>query len=375
MFCGLFSKDGGKMAKPIRVLCVFASLDRGGAETMAMNVYRKIDREKVQFDFVKMVQKECAYEREIEALGGQVFLCPRLEYFNYFKFRRWWVDFFSNHRDYKIIHCHFFTVAGFVFPIARRFGLATICHSHTAKKRRHPMHFVCSILAQATSDYCLACSKDAGDYFFPKRKDDVIEVKNGIDTITFKFDSELRNDMRLKLGLTDKYIIGHIGRFHEAKNHQFLIDLFSHIHQKKPNSVLLLLGDGPLRPEMEAKANALGLGKCVHFLGVQTQVHRYLNAMDLFLFPSKYEGFPVALVEAQCNGMHCIASDTVSKECNITGNVDFVPLIEDKWIDAILKLKEERDLQAPYKIKSAGFDIMETARHLQEFYMELSEGR
>ena len=358
------------MTKPIRVLCVFASLDRGGAETMVMSVYRKIDRDKVQFDFVKMVQNECAYEKEIKALGGQVFFCPRLDYFNYFKFRRWWVDFFSNHRDYKIIHCHFFTVAGFVFPIARRFGLTTICHSHIAKKRRHPLHFVCSILAQATSDYCLACSKDAGDYFFPKRKD-VIEVKNGIDTIAFKFDSELRDDMRLKLGLTDKYIIGHIGRFHEQKNHQFLIDLFSHIHQREPNSVLLLLGDGPLRPEMEAKAIAFGLEDCVYFAGVQSQVPRYLNAMDLFLFPSKYEGLGIALVEAQCNGLPCIVSNTVPQEANVTGKCIYLDLDLDEWCSIIQGQTLSRDDDEYKLVKAVGYDINDVTSWLEDFYTRI----
>lgn len=356
--------------KPIRILCVFASLDFGGAETMVMNLYRTIDRSRIQFDFVKMTPQKCAYEDEIISLGGKIFLAPRFKYTNLRAFDTWWDNYFVDHPEYRIIHGHYYTISGLYFRVAKKHGLITIGHSHTAK-RRTLKYKIASLLAEKYSDYCLACSVEAARFLFPHRKVGI--VRNAIDVEKFIFDSSKRTSIRKQLGINDSIVIGHTGRFNTPKNHSFLIDVFKMIHDRCPETKLLLVGDGSLRSEVESKVIHEGLSSSCIFVGATPRVSDYLSAMDCFFFPSKYEGLGIALVEAQANGLTCIASDRVPAEADVTGNCSFLPLTLDLWCESFFELHFARDDSAAKKVLSSGYDINLTSKQIAEFYLGLND--
>lgn len=355
----------------IRILHVFASLDLGGAETMVMNIYRNIDRSQIQFDFVKMTSKKCAYENEILSLGGKIYLSPRFKYTNLHEFNAWWNNFFDTHKEYKIIHGHYYTICGFYFRIAKKYGLITIGHSHTSKKRTLK-YKIASIAAERFSDYCLACSSDAARFLFPHR--DVRIIKNAIEIKRFTFSSSARARIRKELEIDDDcVVIGHTGRFVSPKNHFFLLDVFKIINEKLSNTRLLLIGDGPLRSEIEDTIRSNHLTDCCFLVGAKQNVADYLSAMDVFFFPSLFEGLGIALIEAQVSGLHCLASKGVPKSADVTGNCIFLELSEKKWVDAFAKMEKRHDENAWQSASNAGYDISLSAKMLETFYIKLQQ--
>ena len=197
-------------------------------------------------------------------------------------------------------------------------------------------------------------------------------MKNGIDCDRFRYSEEKRNEIRERFGFTDEIVLGHVGRFDEQKNHLFLIDVLNKIRNCGVNTKLLLLGDGNLRREVETKVKMLGLTDSVVFAGVVSDVYNYLNAMDVFVFPSVYEGLPLTLIEAQANGLRVFASDAVSEESDVTGLIDFLPLSSgaEKWAEKIKeKLPFER-AETVQLIKNAGYDARTSAKQLEDFYLE-----
>ncbi|MGN1194989.1 MAG: glycosyltransferase, partial [Acutalibacteraceae bacterium] len=188
----------------------------------------------------------------------------------------------------------------------------------------------------------------------------------------FRYSEEKRNEIRKKFGFTDEIVLGHVGRFDEYKNQGFLLDVLNEIRNCGVNAKLLLLGDGNLRQAVESKTDSLGISDSVIFAGVVPDVYNYLNAMDVFVFPSIYEGLPLTLIEAQANGLHVFASDAVSDESDVTGRIDFLPLSSgaEKWAEKIKeKLPYDRD-DTVQLIKNAGYDALSSAKQLESFYLE-----
>lgn len=358
----------------IRILHVFASLDRGGAETFVMNLYRHIDRSIVQFDFIKMVDATCSYEEEIHSLGGKVYLCPKPHGSNVLSFRRWWNTFFAEHHEYHVIHVHFFTVAGIFLDIAKKNGVITICHSHNASNNKTSTLIVrvMSWLAERNADYCFACSTSAGGFFFPHRK--YFVINNAIDVGRYQFDPVARNAKRKELRICDDdIVIGHVGRFDKQKNHFFLLRCFSLIHSTFPHTKLLLVGDGELQSQIKFVASELGLSNSIIFTGVSSEVPNLLSAMDVFMFPSFFEGLGIALVEAQANGLHCIASTGVPVTADLTGNCIFLDLDEKLWKDTFLAVEKSHSTNAWMSVMRAGYDINVSAKSIQEFYLCIAQ--
>ena len=368
------------MKEPIRILHVIGVMNRGGAETMIMNLYRNIDRSKVQFDFVQNEGEEAAYDREILELGGRIYHCPRYKGKNHLNYVKWWNNFFKNNKDtYQIVHGHIGSTASIYLSIAKKSGAYTIAHSHSAGEGSL-LYRIFSYSTRNIADMFFACSKDAGISRYGERigknTERCIVLNNAIDTKKFAFSNERRVAMRNKLGiLEDSLVIGHVGRFVEAKNHAFLLDVFEEIFKVNINAKLLLVGDGELRASIEHIVEEKQLKDVVIFAGIQPNVWDYYQAMDVFLFPSIYEGLPVSMVEAQAAGLPCFVSSNVPYETAITDLVDFISLdISPKnWALKILDNCNAERLDVTDKIKKAGYDVSYTANWLTDFYLKVGK--
>jgi len=364
---------------PIRILQVQSSMDRGGAETLVMSLYRKINREQVQFDFVVNSKQIGAYEEEIRQLGGRVIRCPAFRGYNLIGYVRWWKEFLT-HSEYRVIHSHIFGTASIFLSVARAQGLHTICHSHSTSNGKglySAIKFLFQLPVRYVSDSMIACSDDAGKWLYGKNvvHNPRYEVwKNGIDVQAFRFDGERRDRVRAQLGVTDQVVLGHVGRFIPVKNHKFLIKVFKAYHETQPKSVLLLVGEGPLVEEAKELANELGIGEHVLFLGVRKDIPDLLAAMDCFLLPSLYEGFPISAVEAQASGLECFISDRVPHDIQITDDLTFIPIDEgvQPWCDALLASHNSSDRDQAYKkVVDQGYDITEMAAYVERFYRDV----
>lgn len=369
-------------SSPIRILQVFGIMNMGGAEAFIMNIYRNIDRSKIQFDFIVHSRTKGHYDDEIRSLGGRIYYVPKFNILNILKYTREWKKFFRENPNYKVVHSHIRSSASIFFPIAKKNGLKTIIHSHSISSGSGAAGVIKDVMQypiKYIADYFFACSKAAGEWLFGKKKlseKNFFLIKNSIDVDSFKFNSIIRNDIRKQLKIEDKFIIGHVGRFEYPKNHVFLIDIFKEIHSREESAVLLLIGYGSLENQIKQKVKDLGLEEHVYFLGKRTDIYNLLNSFDVFLFPSHYEGFPVTLIEAQASGLKVIASDTIPKEIKITDLVEFVSLKEpvEVWGQKVLNNKNSHNRYSYYKnIINEGFDIRSNTKWVEEFYCSINK--
>ncbi len=368
------------MSKPERVLLVFGTLNRGGAETLAMNVFRNIDRDKIVFDFVVHTSEKCDYDDEIECLGGIIYRFPRYNVLNHFTYKNQWKIFLDTHKEYKIIHAHNTATAAVYFPMAKKCGIFTIAHSHIAKSQsgiRQKVVDLYRLPLRYSADYLFACSQIAGQWLFGKnvsKRDNYKVINNGVDCDKFAYNENYRNEIRKEFNIEGRFVVGNISRFHIQKNHSFLIDIFNELHKNDSNSVLLLVGTGDLKDEIQNKVNQLGLNDCVIFAGVRSDIEKILSAIDVFCMPSFREGLPVSLVEAQASGVHIVGSDTISKEIKLTDLVEFCSLRDSPsvWSREILKYSQGyARINTKKQLADCGYDINQTAKWLQNFYLEV----
>lgn len=363
---------------PIRVLQVFASLDRGGAETAIMAYYRLIDRERIQFDFAVHTSRRGAYEDEAEALGGHVYRLPRLRGLNLVAYRRAWRKLLDSHPDISVVHGHFFTISSLYLPIASRVGVRTIGHSHNDVPGFKGL--LIRLLNRSLPrkvDLMAACSTDAARFFYGTklvRQGDVIVINNAIDVDKFRFDSAVRTAMRRDLRIEGKFVLGHVGRFEYSKNHFFLLEIFAEVHRRDSDSVLLLVGDGSRRTALEERVAELDLVGNVIFTGVRADVEHLLQAMDVFVFPSLYEGLGIVAVEAQASGLPTIVSDQLPRDIEVTALLETLPLTAGtgEWASAILDHRECQTRSSPVaEISRGGFDITREVGKLERLYLNL----
>lgn len=361
----------------IRVLQVVTNMDRGGLESMLMNYYRHIDREKIQFDFLVHRQERAAFDDEIETLGGRIYRLPRLVPWS--KSYLLALDrFFDEHPEYKVVHVHQDCLSSVILKAAERHNVPVrIAHSHNANQDRNLKYLVklwCRRSIPRYSTSLFACGKGAGDWMFSGAPYQIIN--NAIDAAAYTYGTNKHIELRQQLDLTDKLVIGHVGRFDPQKNHPFLVDIFAALLKKEPNAALLLVGGGEGMPKIQAKAQELGIAERVRFLGVRSDVADLMQAMDVFVFPSLYEGLPVTMVEAQASGLPCIISDKVPPECILTdGVVNIMPLSAspEAWAEKILTMRAAPRTDRRDEIATHGFDITTEAVKLQEFYLEASK--
>lgn len=362
------------MTQPIRVLQVVTHMNRGGLETMLMNYYRHIDRNQVQFDFLTHRSGEADYDSEIETLGGTIYHLPRLIPWSR-SYKKALDVFFQTHPEYQVIHVHQDCLSSVVLMVAKRNNIPVrIAHSHSScqdKNLKYPIKLYYKRFIPRYATDLFACGKRAGDWMFGDVPFRILN--NAIDASAYCFNPLKAAGVRRLFGIPENaLVIGHVGRFSHPKNHTYLVDIFSNIHNKDSNSYLLLVGDGDLRLKIEEKVHQLGLEKSVIFTGLRSDVPDLMQAMDVFVFPSLYEGLPLAMVEAQAAGLPCVISDSIPNDCDLTNLVTRVSLSKEPkiWADQILSLKGLPRRDTREEIISAGFDILENAKQLQGFYLK-----
>lgn len=370
------------MNQPIRVLNLFTIMNRGGAETLVMNYYRKIDRTKVQFDFMVHRQERGAYDDEIEALGGRIFRMSPISPSTLWKYQQELRLFFKSHPEYRIIHAHMSELGYFAFNEAKKYGVPVrICHAHSApvffneifkeKIKLLPREILARLIRNLSTDF-FACSKEAGLWLFGRRKQFIV-MKNAIDASHFAYDANKAKYIRKEYGWDDKFVIGHVGRFCPPKNHQFLVDIFNEIQKDIPQSVLVLIGDGPLKEQIQRKVDSLSLANKVFFLGERGDANLFYQAFNIFLFPSLYEGFGNVLLEAQASGLLSFTSkDVVPLDAKVTSLLHYIPLscTSSEWKNIILSHRRYERTDTFREIVSQGFDIAENASWLCDFYLK-----
>lgn len=370
------------MKEPIRVLQIIGIVAGGGVEAVIMNYYEHIDRTKVQFDFIVHNDNKIDITQKVEAMGGRVYKVTPY-YKNPIAFMHGIYKVIRNHH-YRIVHSNMNTLSAFSLFAARAAGAPVrILHNHSTSSpgetKRNIMKFILRPFARLFANHYLACSLLAGEWMYGRKMMDsgkVTIVNNAIDLKKYAFNPQKRKILRKELGLTDEFVIGHVGRFMFQKNHVFLLVAFAAALKKKPHMVLLLIGDGPLRPKIEEKVQQLGIGAQVKFLGLRSDVQDLYNAMDLFVLPSHYEGLPVVGVEAQANGLPCLFSTAVTRETKLTKNAAFFDLLQgaERWAEKIVSYTGERNQEVEKEMREAGFDIDASALQLEHMYEQMSIG-
>ena len=349
----------------------------GGIQSFIMNVYRNVDREKVQFDFLLHRHNEKSYEDEIKKLGGRIYYVPgRKEGIK--ENKKGLDDFFTHHPEYKVVHFHASSLS-YCEPLlaAEKHGVPIrIMHSHSSRiigKKRlihlvlHKLHKR-NISNMATS--YLTCGSLAGEWMYggTSIENDVRIIKNGIDLKRFTFDYDKRSKLRTEMNLSDCFVICHVGRFETVKNHKFLLEVFLKIYEKKENARLLLVGNGTQLESIKQHAKDLGIDKVVKFLGIRNDVEAIYQIADSVVFPSLYEGFPVTAIEVQASGTPIVMSDTITKEALIKPNAFAISLSEspEAWADCVLANTEKYpDNTGLYNL---GLDIGTTVKELMKIY-------
>lgn len=368
------------MSEPIRVLQVVTLMERAGLESRIMDIYRNIDRNKIQFDFLTHRMQDGDYDDEIRSLGGTVYHIPGIKPWTLLQYIRNLDCFFKEHPGYKIIHVHLNTYSGWVQYAAKRAGVPVrITHSrNNGLDRNWKMVFkaMSKLIVNGPTTHKFACSRQAGEFLFGKKgilpPNEFMVIPNGFNLSKFSFDAEKRREMRDKLQLTNELAIVHVGRLAPQKNHKYLVEVFDCIHKKRPESKLFLIGDGELRHDVERQVASLGLSDSVVFLGSLPNVGDYLQAMDAMVFPSFYEGFGTVVLENQCSGLPTLATDGLTKETKITECLEFMNINDDpqKWAEKVIEMVgriERKDRTED--IRKAGYDIKDTYKILSDFYL------
>lgn len=365
------------MKKPVRVLQVVSTLNRGGIETLLLNLFQNIDRSKVQFDFLKLKTGNHDYDDEIVSLGGNIFQVSDYHPKNIFL----GLDSFFKEKsnNYDIVHSHIDSLSSIPLFYAKKYKIGIrIAHGHSyttfeSTRWKYPIKKIFEFLIPFTANHYIACNKEVGKRIFKRFNFEVLN--NGIDTKLFRFDKVKRDSVRKSLGISNELVVGHVGGFRKVKNHIFLIDVFEALTQIKEDVFLVLIGDGTLKNELEECILEKGMTNKTIFLGSISNVYDYLNVFDLFVLPSIVEGTPLVLVEAQTSGLPCLVSEKVSREVGITPLVKYASLNENPlvWAENILELSKmvnERDT-AYLRIIEKGFDVHDNVRFLEGYYESL----
>lgn len=365
---------------PQRILYVNGGImNRGGIESYMMSYYRNMDKNKLQIDFIVHGYEKGVYDDEIEAMGGRIFRVPvkSKDYFG--NIRELKKIFHAN--DYKIIHSHMDAMSTVVLKIAKESNIPIrIAHSHnTQHLTTNKLKFLLNEYARFTitkyATHFFACSEPAGRWLFGDSYVDnnkVRYIRNAIPIEQYKFNSFTRKRIREKLQIKeDEIVIGHVGRFDYQKNHLYLLDIYKKLIEINPKYKLVLIGDGHLKNIITQRIKELGITDNVILLGSRTDVNELLNAFDVFILPSLFEGLPIVLIEAQANGLNCIVSDRIAREVNISGKIKFLAINDHEinhWAKLILEnttLVKNREL-----IALPGYEIKSEANKLEKLYIK-----
>ena len=369
---------GKFMQEPLRILHVVTSMNRAGLETMLMNYYRAIDRSKIQFDFLVHRDKEGDYDNEIKPMGGRIYHLPSISFAHLIDYNKKACDFFVNHPEYSIVHSHLDSLSALPLAAAKKANISTrIAHSHTSNfdsGLKKPIRNMTKRLIPKYATDFFGCSDEAIEFMFGKRaaKNGIV-INNAIDTSKFTFNKKTRKKIRKEFSLSDSnFVIGHVGRFNYPKNHEFIVSVFNELLKEEPSAKLILVGDGENKSTIEKQISDLGISKSVIMTGIRNDIHDIMQAMDVFLMPSRYEGLPVVSIEAQASGLPCVFSDVVTAGLDITGNCRFISLKLNakEWAEVILDFKGYTRCDTSRNIEIAGYNSHSEASKLKDYYTD-----
>ncbi len=362
------------MAEPIRVLHVVTHMNRGGLETMIMNYYRHIDRTKIQFDFLTHRDGKKDYDDEIQKLGGKIYHLPTLNPLDKKGYLKKLDDFFREHPEYKIVHSHLDCMSAYPLRAAKKYGVSVrIAHAHSTSEEKKDLKYLIKLYSKRKipvyATDLFACSQKAGEWMFGNR--DFTVMKNAINCEKYLYSESIAVEVKRELGIEGKFVVGHVGRFSIPKNHKFLIDIFRQIYTQNPNAVLLFVGEGVLMDEIKQKVKEYQLEQAVKFLGLRDDVERIMQAMDVFVFPSLYEGLGIVAIEAQVAGIPCIVSESIPQEVKITNNLSFLNVESSAktWAQKVLEVNRPKEKTTDL-IEKSGYDIKKNSQWLLEKYQE-----
>lgn len=364
---------------PIRILHVLTAMNRAGTETMLMNLYRSIDREKIQFDFAVTADDNCDYDDEIESMGGKIIHYPKYTGKNHFVYKKWWNGFFNNHPEYKIVHGHIGSTASIYLGIAKKYNCFTIAHSHSAGGKmncRRMLYKIYSFSTRYIADYFFGCSNKAlvNRYGVRVAHNNKISsiLNNSIDVSKYKYSQTIKDEVRQELEISSsQLVVGTVGRFTDAKNPYFIIEILSSLKEKCPDFIFLWAGAGELKKEIELYIYEKNLQNNVKLLGVRNDIERILQVLNVFILPSKFEGLPVVGVETQAAGVPLLCSKNVAPEIKISKGCKLLPIDStEPWVEGILHERQFRRIEtAVDDVISAGYDSSCAAKELQDFYL------
>lgn len=351
-----------------RLLCIVGGMNAGGAETLLMKIYRALDKSQYQMDFAVAIEEEGYYDKEIFAMGGKIYhITPKtkgllknfLDIKNLVKREQYTSVLRTSQHSLSALELLAAKMGGARIRVFR----SSNSQPESQSKKQLVLHKLCGFMPHIFANVRIAPSTEAAEFMFGKgavEKGAATILRNAIDLNVFSYDETARNCIREELGISnDAVVIGHVGRFAPQKNHLFLVEIFNEIAHKNKNAVLLCVGDGPLKDVFVNRANELGVSTKILLPGVRADIPEMLSTMDVFLFPSLYEGMPNTVIEAQATGLHCVIADTITKEANVTGNISYISLNAsyDKWADEVLcQVKQERK-PTTEDMKRAKYDI------------------
>lgn len=376
------------MKRSIRVLEVLNSVGLGGIECLVRDLCQNMDRSKIDFEIAIMDGKPLDQYEAFRAMGIPFHVYPRLTVKTALAFVTWWKRFFCSKKDYyQVVHIHTFTTAALYMRYAKQSGAYVIVHSHnvipkneTVKKRGKLIRYILrkKLLDDRYIDLRMACSTIAGKSIFGDKEFQVLN--NGIAVDKYKFDAAARERVKQQFGWKESLIIGHVGNGTGAKNQEFLLKVFNEIHKVNKDSRLVLVGKlFEIQERLEKYTTENDLTDAISFLGMRSDVPQIMAAMDVFVFPSLYEGLGIVMIEAQSEGLICVASDKVPPEAKISDWCSFFPLSRSakEWAKYILqKWEEQKNLDrfnAWRVVSKSGYSIEQSAQKLQQIYLEAGE--
>lgn len=367
-------------AHPLNVLQVIGQMNRAGAETLVMNLLRHSDPRRVRFDFVVHTAEVGDYDSEIRALGGRIFVAPRFTGINARSYRRWWDRFFRQHPEIDLVHGHIASSARIYLAAAKTAQIPTIAHSHNTdgKTRKFDLeYYLFRMLTRGTADvadHLMGCSAAAliARYGTDALTEDSFVVNNGVDTRVFRRDEKAGARVRSRLGIPEGALVfGTIGRLTEVKNPDFTLDVISAVVARRPDAHFVWVGRGELSTHIEGQVARRHLSNHVHLLGVRSDIPHILNALDVFVMCSKYEGLPVVLVEAQACGVPVVVSDAVTPDALLTRRSRRIGITDHDitaWVNAVIDEAADGRFDGVPEIQDAGFDIDSVVRDLSSRY-------
>ncbi len=367
-----------------RILFFVDRMLTGGIQKLLFDLSVALDKNKIEPEFL-LLDDGNTYDLEykLQENGCKIYKLKGIWLRKPHDFFAYWKavdDFFSKHHDYAAVHMNSGPKNYYVLKCAHKYGIPIrIAHSHNTDYQvksglQKIIGNICKYPLKKHANVYLACSDKAAEWMFGEKtlKSGRVQILyNGVDIDNFAFNKKLRDEKRQELNIEDRLVIGNVGRFSQQKNHIRLIEIFAEVYKRNKKSVLLLAGAGTLESEAKQRAKELEIADNVMFLGFRTDANELMQAMDVYVMPSLYEGFPVTGVEAQVSGLPCVFSDTITREANLSENTKYISLNDDnvKWAEVIIDLSENSDrTKAKERLKAKGLDIKDMAKTLENIY-------